>query len=248
MAPKRQPENAHLGYSDTPVLEDSGYCVHDGTRPQPPVVTPGKGAAAPSDAVMLFDGTSLNGWEHMDGRPCEWKLGKGWMQVVPKTGDIRTKKALGNMQLHLEFMSPKKVKGASQGRGNSGVFLMSQYEIQVLDNYDNPTYADGTVGGIYGQYPPLANSMRRPGEWNTYDILWEGPVFEGDRLVKPARVTVILNGVVQHHGKDLQGPTQHKQLAKYAPHETALPLRLQDHGDLVRFRNVWCRELKEYDH
>ena len=240
---RREPENAHLGYDDTPVLEDSGYCVHDGTRPQPPTVTPGEGSAPPSDAKILFNGTSLDGWEHMDGRDCEWTLGEGYMEVVPKTGDVRTKEALGDMQLHLEFACPAEVEGDGQGRGNSGVFLMSLYEIQVLDNYENPTYADGTVGSIYGQYPPLANPLRKPGEWNIYDILWEGPQFDGQTVAAPACVTVFLNGVVLHHAKKLQGPTQHKQLAQYEPHDPELPLRLQDHGDLVRFRNIWMREL-----
>lgn len=249
MDPKRIPENEALGYSDTPVLADSGYTVHDGTRPQPPVVTPGKCCACPpSDAVVLFDGKSLDNWEHVsDNRAVEWKLLDGEMEVTPKTGNIQTKAKFGDIQLHLEFASPVEVKGDGQGRGNSGVFLMGLYEIQVLDNYDNPTYPDGTVGGIYGQYPPLANPMRKPGEYNTYDILWEAPTFDGDKLVKPAYVTVILNGVMLHHHKELQGPTQHQKLAEYVAHADALPLELQDHGDLVRFRNIWIRELADYD-
>jgi hypothetical protein len=238
----RQPENENLGYSDTPVLA-SGYHVHDGTRPQPPVVSAPAGSP-PSDAVILFDGTSLDGWVNVrDGEPCGWKLDQGDLAVVPGVGDVQTEKEFGSCQLHLEFMSPVEVKKEGQGRGNSGVFLMGQYEIQVLDNWENPTYPDGTVGAVYGQTPPLVNPIRRPGEWNVYDILWTAPVFEGDTLISPAVVTVLLNGVVQHHAQVLEGPTQHKELTSYVPHPPAGPLKLQDHGDLVRFRNIWVREL-----
>lgn len=237
----RQPENESLGYSDTPVLA-SGYHVHDGTRPQPPVVS-APADAPPSDAIVLFDGTGLEGWVNVnDGNPCGWEVDRGEMAVVPGVGDVRTEKTFGDCQLHVEFKSPEAVKGEGQGRGNSGVFLMGRYEIQVLDNYENPTYPDGTVGAIYGQTPPLANPIRRPGEWNVFDILWQAPVFEGERLKTPARVTVLLNGVVQHHARELEGPTQHQQLAHYTPHECKGPLQLQDHGDLVRFRNIWVRE------
>jgi hypothetical protein len=234
---------ASLGYSDTPILRDSGYRVHDGKRPQPPIVTPGIGTGAPSDATIIFDGTSLDGWESMDGTPAQWKLGKGFMEVKPKTGNIRTKQGFGSIQLHLEFATPKKVKGESQGRGNSGVFLMSRYEIQVLDNFDNPTYADGTVGAIYGQYPPYANAIRKPGEWNTYDIMWEAPEYKGERLVRPAYVTVILNNILLQHRTCLLGETGHRTLSEYIPHNAAEPLMLQDHGDLVRFRNIWARPI-----
>ncbi|MCC5805347.1 MAG: DUF1080 domain-containing protein [Opitutales bacterium] len=242
---KRQEENAHLGSSDTPVLPDSGYHVHDGTRPQPPVVRFEGDPPVPSDAVRLFSGGSLDGWVNKKtGEPAQWKVEGGIMTVVPGTGDIRTACELGDGQLHLEFRSPQEVKGKSQGRGNSGVFLMGLYEIQVLDNYDNPTYADGTVGAVYGQYPPLANPILPPGEWNAFDIIWKGPVFEGEKLVSPAVVTVLLNGVVQQHARVLQGPTQHKILAAYKPHPPKLPLALQDHGDLVSFRNIWFREIE----
>lgn len=244
---KRQMENEHLGYSDTPVLADSGYHVHDGTRPQPPKVTPGENGAPPSDAVVLFDGSDLSEWESVNGGEAQWTVGDGWFEVNPGTGSIASKKKFGSIQLHLEFSAPTVVKGDGQGRGNSGVFLMSNYEIQVLDNWDNPTYADGTVGGIYGQYPPLANAARKPGEWNRYDIIWEAPTFEGGTVVKPAFVTVILNNVVLHHHKQLLGCTSHKVLTEYEPHGEKEPLMLQDHKDLVRFRNIWVRELGEYD-
>ncbi len=244
---KTQPENAQLGYSDTPVLPDSGYHVHDGVRPQPPVVTPGEGAQPPSDATVLFDGSNLDKWESVKGGDAPWKVQSGYMEVVPKAGSIRTRDRFGSMQLHLEFAAPEVVLKQSQGRGNSGVFLMGLYEIQVLDSYENPTYADGAVGAIYGQYPPLANAIRKPGEWNSYDIFWQGPLFDGETLKSPAVVTVMLNNVVLHHAKLLQGPTQHKELASYAPHPPTGPLELQDHGDLVRFRNIWMRPIAEYD-
>ena len=164
------------------------------------------------------------------------------MAVVPGTGNIRSKTLFGDCQLHVEMRSPDVVKGDGQGRGNSGIFLMGLYEIQVLDCFNNPTYPDGTTGGIYGQYPPLANACREPGEWSTYDIIWEAPRFDGNQLVKPGFVTVLL-----HHRKEVQGPPMHRELASYKPHPAEGPLELQDHGDLVRFRNIWFRPLKGYD-
>ena len=241
---KRQEENVRLGYSDTPVLPDSGYHVHDGARPQPPVVRFEGVPPVPADAVRLFSGGSLDGWvSKKTGESAQWNVEGDVMTVVPGTGDIRTMRELGDGQLHLEFRSPEVVKGEGQGRGNSGIFLMGLYEIQVLDNYDNPTYADGTVGAVYGQHPPLANAILPPGEWNAFDIVWKGPVFNDGNLVSPAVVTVLLNGVVQQHARILQGPTQHKVLAAYEPHPSKLPLALQDHGDLVSFRNSWFREI-----
>lgn len=249
------PTMANLGYSDTPVIPNSTYKVHDGERPQPRVVSPGSAStqampgAAPSDAIVLFNGTCLDGWTKAGdtSKPNGWKLEHGYMEVVPSTGNIQSKATFGSCHLHVEFASPIVVKGDGQGRGNSGVFLMGMYEIQVLDCYNNPTYPDGTTGAIYGQFPPLVNACRQPGEWNVYDIIWEAPEFDGDKVTKVARVTVILNGVVLHHAKELQGPTQHRTLASYKPHASALPLILQDHGDLVRFRNIWYRPLTGYD-
>jgi len=246
---------ANLGYDDTPVIPGQSWRVHDGKRPQPRVVTPGTESSqtaagtVPSDAIVLFDGKSLDGWvsKKDPSQSAGWKVENGYMEVVPGTGDIQSKNTFGSCQLHVEFAAPTVVKGDGQGRGNSGVFLMSQYEIQVLDCYDNPTYPDGTVGGIYGQLPPLANPMRKPGEWNVYDIIWVAPTFAGGKLVSPACVTVILNGVLQHHAQTLQGPTKHKQTTEYVPHVPNLPLALQDHGDLVRFRNIWYRPLTGYD-
>ncbi|MGC9319511.1 MAG: 3-keto-disaccharide hydrolase [Armatimonadota bacterium] len=244
---------ADIGYDDTPILPGTNWHVHDGNRPQPPIVTPGTPSTQeqpgepPSDAVVLFDGTDLSNWESREGGPAEWEVEDGYMQVVPGTGYIRTKEQFGDCQLHVEWAAPSEVKGEGQGRGNSGVFLMGRYEVQVLDCYDNPTYPDGTTGALYGQYPPLANACRRPGEWQVYDIIWEGPRFEGDECVRPARITVMLNGVVLHHATELRGPTSHRVVTEYEPHPEVGPLELQDHGDLVRFRNIWYRPLKDYD-
>lgn len=236
--------NQKLGYDDTPVIPGSTYRVHDCDRPQPRVVA---ADGVPSDAVVLFAGHELSGWVGRDGADAKWTLEQDWMEVVPKTGNIKTKTHFGDCQLHVEWSAPTVVKGESQGRGNSGVFLMGLYEIQVLDCFENPTYADGTTAAIYGQYPPLTNACRAPGKWQTYDIIWIGPVFDGDTLVSPARVTVLHNGVLMHHDQVLQGPTQHKRLAEYTPHPAVGPLELQDHGDLVRFRNIWYRPLTGYD-
>jgi len=242
-----------LGYDDTPTIPGSIYKVHDGDRPQPKVVGPTEWSQEkfymlpPSDAVVLFDGTDMSGWTKKGDKstPAGWKVENGYMEVVPGTGDIETKELIGDCQLHVEFASPEVVKGDSQGRGNSGVFLMGKYEFQVLDCFDNPTYPDGTVGGIYGQYPPLVNPSRKPGEWQTYDIIWEAPKFDETKLISPARVTILLNGVVVQNAKVLQGPTEHRVTTKYVHHDAKLPLALQDHGDLVRFRNIWYREIGE---
>ena len=233
-----------FGYSDTPLVPGSNWHVHDGERPQPAVVTPGKADTdAPSDAIVLFDGSSLDEWETLEGQPAKWKLENNYMEVVPTTGNIRSKKQLGDCQLHLEWAAPQVVKGDGQGRGNSGVFLMSIYEIQVLDGYQNPTYADGQVGAIYGEYPPAVNAARPAGQWHTYDIVWKGPRFEGEKLVRPAHVTLFFNGVLIHHNQQLIGPTGHKDTYPYKPHAAEAPLMLQDHSDLVRFRNIWYRPL-----
>ncbi|MEW6356477.1 MAG: DUF1080 domain-containing protein [Planctomycetota bacterium] len=249
-----QYKKSPVGYDDTPVLPGSKWRVHDGTRPQPRIVTPGTESsqkapgAAPSDAVILFDGTDLSGWESVkDKGPAQWKVEKGYMEVVPKTGNIQTKKHFGDCQLHVEWRAPAEITGESQGRGNSGVFLMAIYEIRVLDCYQNPTYPDGTTAALYGQCPPLVNACRKPGEWQIYDIIWVGPRFQGEKVVRPARVTVIHNGVVVHHDKELMGKTNHRVLPEYKPHAETGPLMLQDHTNPVRFRNIWYRPLKDYD-
>jgi hypothetical protein len=236
-----------LGYDDTPKIPNQQWLVHDDKRPQPRVVTPGdRPGAAPSDAIVLFDGTDLSGWLNRDGVAAEWNLQEDYMEVLPGSGDIQTKENLPDGQLHLEWAAPEAIKGESQGRGNSGVFLMGEYEIQVLDCFKNPTYADGTNGAIYGQWPPLVNACRPPGEWQTYDIIWISPKFAGDKLLSPARVTVVQNGVLLHHNKEWNGPSGHRNVPEYEAHAPEGPLKLQDHGDLVRFRNIWHRPLTPY--
>ena len=237
-----------VGYDDTPFLPDSKWRVHDGNRPQPRLVTPGASdAAPPSDASVQFDGTDLSMWTGRDGE-AQWKVENGYMEVT-RTGDIETRDHFGDCQVHLEWAAPSEVKGNSQGRGNSGVFLMGLYEIQVLDGYDNRTYADGITASIYGEYPPLVNACRKPGEWQTYDIIFEAPSWDEEgHLVKAAYLTVIHNGVVVHHRQKAIGPTGHRNVANYdTPHAPTGPLKLQDHGDLVRYRNVWIRPLTNYD-
>ena len=234
-----------VGYNDTPILPDSEWHVHDGDRPQPAIVTPGTQESlggAPSDAVVLFDGADTSKWVGRDGE-VQWKVEDGYMEVT-RTGDIKTKDSFGNCQLHIEWASPSEVKGESQGRGNSGVFLMDRYEIQVLDGYDNITYADGITAAIYGQYPPLVNACRKPGEWQTYDIIFIGPRFDGNELIQPAYATIIHIGVLVLQHQAVLGPTGLRSLSSYSlPHPPEAPLRLQDHGDLVRYRNIWIRPI-----
>jgi hypothetical protein len=244
---------SNLGYEDTPILPGMPWRVHDSHRPQPAVVTPGTQSTpdqpgrAPSDAVLLFDGSDLSQWAGKSGAAA-WNVADGFMEVAPGSGNIHTKQEFGDCQLHLEWAAPTTVKGESQGRGNSGVFLLGLYEVQVLDNYDNPTYADGTAGAVYGQYPPLVNACRPPGEWQDYDIFFQAPRFNDNGLISPAYITVVLNGVLLHHHRSIQGPTQHRVLASYEETRVSRgPLELQDHGDLVRYRNIWMRELKDYD-
>jgi hypothetical protein len=219
-------------------------------RPQPPVVDPGPSRAPappPSDAVVLFDGRSLDRWRSGDsaGGPAKWKLGDGYMEVVAGTGMLATKEAFGDVQLHIEWREPTPPKGTSQERGNSGVFLMGLYEVQVLDSYRNVTYPDGQAGAIYGQFPPLVNASRPPGEWQTYDIVFHRPHFDaGGKVTRPARMTVVQNGVLVQDNVELSGPTAHQKRPPYVKHPDALPLELQDHGDPVRFRNIWIRRLE----
>jgi hypothetical protein len=246
----RAPAEAVLGYTDTPMLPSGKWHVHDPARPVPPVVTPGAtfsdGAPAPSDAVVLFDGTDLSHWKCEKG-DVKWKVKDGYMEVAPHTGGIETKETFGNFQLHIEFAEPEQVQGNSQERGNSGVFLQGIYEVQVLDCYNNPTYPDGQCGGMYGQTPPLVNACRKPGEWQTYDIFFTAAKIDDDhKLVSPASVTVIHNGLLLHHRQAFLGPTGHKILANYKKETPPRgPIALQDHGNPVRFRNIWIRNIEE---
>ena len=213
---------------------------------QPPIITPGVGSLPPSDAIILFDGKDLSAWESMDGSEAKWTVEDGHFTVVARAGNIRTKRVFGSCQLHIEWRSPATVnpQRTGQGRGNSGVFLQSRYEVQVLDGYENPTYTNGGVGSIYKQTPPLANASRRPGEWQTYDIIYIEPVFCANKneVISPARITVIHNGVLIHHNVAIEGNTEYIGLPAYRPHGR-LPLMLQDHGDPVSFRNIWIRDL-----
>jgi len=228
-------------YGDTPDAKHA-WAVHDNNRPQPPIIQaePGK---PPSDAIVLFDGTSLDQWCADNGEPTKWVLKDGAMECVRSSGYIRTKQAFGDCQLHVEWATPTKVEGGSQGRGNSGVFLMGQHEVQVLDNYDNQTYPDGQAASVYAENPPLVNACRAPGEWQTYDIIFHQPVWEGDVMKFPGSVTVLHNGVLAQDHWELEGLSTHctrRPLTKYADKG---PLKFQDHGNPVRFRNVWIREI-----
>lgn len=184
-----------------------------------------------------------------DGKlsPPQWPVRDGYFEVAPHHGDLVTKESFGTCQLHVEWASPAVVEHSSQGRGNSGIFLMGLFETQVLDSYNNPTYADGQAGAIYGQWPPLANATRPPGKWQAYDIIFDAPEFEGSRLLRPAYETVILNGVLVQNHRSIQGPTMHRKLAHYTPVPAELPLALQDHNTPVHYRNIWIRKIGSYD-
>jgi len=236
--------------SDSPPRQ---WPIHDEGRPQPPVVDPGPGmerpAPPPADAIVLFDGKDLAQWRSAkDGSPAKWKVENGAMEVVAGTGDIRTERAFGDCQLHVEWATPTPRPGEEgQHRGNSGVFLMGLYEVQVLDSYGNRTYPDGQAASLYGSYPPLVNACRKPGEWQTYDIIFNVPRFDGQKLVSPGYFTVIHNGVIVHNHTALFGETLHKTFPTYHAHPPRGHLLLQDHGNPVRYRNIWYRELKDYD-
>jgi hypothetical protein len=211
--------------------------------PEPKLVDPGPPGGVPADAIVLFDGKDMSAWKGAD----DWPIKDGAVTVKrgPKSnlGYAETKQAFGDCQLHVEFREPEVVRGSGQGRGNSGVFLMGRYELQVLDSYNNPTYYDGQCGAMYKQHPPLVNVSRKPGEWQTYDIVWEAPKFEEGKVVKPAFITVLQNGVVVQAHQPLEGSTLYDHPPHYEPHAAKEPLRLQDHGNPVQFRNIWIREL-----
>lgn len=223
---------------------------HDVRRPKPPVVEPADSAIAarpPKDAIVLFDGTSLDAWKSRHGGPARWKVADGVLETVPGTGVIETKASYRDIQLHVEWAAPSPPHGVGQDRGNSGVFLMGQFEIQVLDSYHAATYADGQAGAIYGQYPPLSNASRPPGEWQSYDIAFRRPRFAGSgKLLEPARVTVFHNGILVQNNEEPFGPTA---WLEGEPYEAARgdrgPIALQDHDHPVRYRNIWLRELPE---
>ena len=234
---------AVIGYSTT---QKHRWAVHDKNRPQPKVIVPGKQPGQPpSDAIILFDGSDLSQWvSTKDNGPALWKVGNGYMEVVKKSGSIRTKRSFGDCQLHIEWAMPAEVKGGGQHRGNSGVYLMGKYEVQVLDSYNNVTYADGRAAAIYGQNPPMVNACRPPGQWQTYDIIFHRPDFKS---LRPATITVLHNDVLVQDHWVIEGTTAHKKWAKYTKHEDKLPITLQNHGDPVRYRNIWIRELPEQE-
>ncbi len=225
------------------------WAIHDKERPQPPVVDTGTGfqmpAAPPADAVVLFDGMDLSAWQQSaDGSAARWKVDNGYFEVVPGTGGIQTVAGFGDVQLHLERASPNPPQGEGQDSGNSGVFLMGRYEVQILNSFENTTYPDGQAAAIYGQYPPLVNATRLPGEWQSYDIIFRAPRFDASgALTSPATVTVLHNGVLVQNHVPLTGPSGHYSRPPYAQHADKLPLALQDHDHPVRFRNIWLREL-----
>ena len=214
-------------------------------EPVPPVVTPGVGTAAPSDAIILFEGKNFDQWESVNGNgPVKWELKDGAMTVVKSTGMIQTKQSFGDCQLHIEWRTPEVVVGESQGRGNSGIFLQSRYELQVLDNYNNRTYSNGQAGSIYKQAIPLVNACLGPGVWQTYDVIYNAPRFaDNGNLISPAYVTVLQNGLLVLNHFMIKGNTEYIGLPKYTKHEDA-PLQLQDHGNPVSYRNIWIRKIQ----
>ena len=231
-----------IGYKDTPILPWCGYHVHDPDRPAPPKVTPGGTSTnnvgtAPSDAVVLFSGGDLSKW-----KPSDWTIDNG--ELVAVSGSLTTNQAFGDCQLHLEWQTPDPPQGGIWDRGNNGVMLMGLFEIQIYDSYTEKLYPDGQAASVYGQTPPMVNACRKPGRWQSYDIIFFAPVFKGDMLEKPARVTVFHNGLLVHHNQDIYGPTGHRILPKYdKPIPEKLPLSLSAHNNPVRFRNIWIRPL-----
>ena len=234
-------------------------------KDEPKVINPGP---PPSDAIILFDGKNLSKWRGADGSEAKWEIkreaqkvkrpakgaeslrsssvspqiNKG-VAIVNGTGSIFTKEEFGDCQLHVEWATPSAIKGEGQGRGNSGVYIQNRYEVQVLDSYNNKTYFHGQAGSIYKQHAPLVNACRPPGEWQTYDIIFHAPRFEGDKLVTPGRLTVLHNGVLVQDHTEILGTTSHEGDPKYEPHPLKQPLQLQDHGNPVRYRNIWIRPL-----
>lgn len=249
-------ENAKkIGYQDTPMLPGGKWHVHDSERPQPVVVTPGTFSQPdapgrpPADAIVLFAGADLAQWQGLNGGPANWKLEKGYMEVLPGSGDIQTRQTFGDCQLHVEWATPNPPVGDLMNRGNSGIFLFGLYELQVFESHPDQRgiYADGQAAAVYGQYPPLVNACLKPGEWQVFDVIFTAPRFKGDKLETPAYLTMLHNGVVVHNHTPILGATGHRILAKYTLHGPQGPIRLQAHGNPVRYRNIWVRSIKGYD-
>ncbi|MCY4233644.1 MAG: DUF1080 domain-containing protein [Bacteroidetes bacterium] len=235
--------SASSGFGQVPSLDD--WDVHDLDRPQPPIVSP-RGhltSSPPSDAIILFDGTNLEEWTHTNGVPATWVLTDGYMEVAPGSGTLQSKRPFGDVQLHIEWATPN--SGTGQDSGNSGVYLMSTYEVQILNSYSNQTYPDGQAASLYGQYPPLVNASLPPLEWQSYDIIFRRPHFNDDgSLKRPAIVTVLHNGILVQDNIVLTGPTDHRSRPPYRLHDDKLPILLQDHNEPTRFRNIWVRDLE----
>ncbi len=236
----------HAGFSAAAAQAVSDWPPHDLSRPRPAKVTPMSGVFTPPppDAIVLFGGTDLSAWTGGDGAAA-WTVHDGFVEVMPGTGQIATREGFGDVQLHVEWAAPSPARGSGQEPGNSGVFLMGRYEVQILDTYQNETYADGQAGALYGQYPPLVNASLPAGEWQSYDIVFHRPHFAEDGSVEsPARFTVLHNGVLIHDNVALVGPTAHQTRPPYSAHAARLPITLQDHGERVRYRNIWVRDLE----
>lgn len=207
---------------------------------EPRVIDPGP---PPSDAIILFNGKDLSAWKAENGGPAKWDVKDGAM-VVNGTGSLVTKQQFGDCQLHIEWATPEEVSGEGQGRGNSGIFLQGRYEIQVLDSWNNPTYFNGMAGSVYSQDAPLVNASRRPGMWQTFDIIYHAPRFsQQGAVVKPAAVTILQNGVLVQDNVEIKGRTAMQPPHKYEKHGAKEPLSLQDHGNPIRYRNIWIRGL-----
>jgi hypothetical protein len=231
------------------VVAPTGWRQHDISRPKPLVVEPaavGQTGTPPADAIVLFDGRNLDAWQTPEGSPAGWGVKPGYFEVTPGAGPIQTRQKFGDVQLHVEWAAPDPPTGVSQDRGNSGIFLMGQFELQVLDSYRADTYADGQVGALYGQYPPLFNAARPPGQWQTYEIAFRRPRFDASgKLTSPARLTIFLNCILVQDNEELWGQTSWLEPLPYDPSVSRGPIQLQDHGHPVRFRNIWVREIPE---
>ncbi len=246
----QDPKQAPIQYVQT---ESGRWMVHDESRPAPPVITPAvcgsqEPAKAPSDAIVLFDGRDLSSWTDDKGGPSKWVLRDGYMESVKGAGYAKTRQEFGSCQLHVEFATPSVVSGSGQGRGNSGVFLQGMYEIQVLDSFENKTYPDGQCGALYGRAVPLVNACCKPGQWQSYDIVYHRPLFESGRVSRKAVFTVFQNGVLIQDHVAIDGGTgwvNAHAVTEYVPHGDKGPIMLQDHSNPVRFRNIWIRELKD---
>ena len=238
-------ENPNVQYVET---DTDRWRIHDTNRPAPPVITPDEPGGPWKDAIVLFNGKDLTGWTDSKSGVSKWIVRDGYMESVKGSGPIRTEQEFGSCQLHVEFATPSNVQGSSQGRGNSGVFLQGEYEVQVLDSYGNFTYPGGQCGALYGRAVPLVNACLRPGEWQSYDIIFHRPTFKDGRVDRKARFTILHNGVLIHDSVELQGGTQWRgphKISDYSPHGDKGPIMLQDHGNPVQFRNIWIRELAD---